>query len=166
MARATKMAASEAPAVRRRNLLQRLQGRLLGRTREIMQMQDNGQSIYELVKHLEAAWNNSDSRRFAEAFLEDADFITIFGTHYNGRDQVDANHRRIFDTIYKDSRNHFAIESVRFVRPDVVVVFVQATLELKDGKTLSARPSLLLTKEGGKWRIAVLHNTAVFAGQP
>ncbi len=160
------MAASEAPEIRRRNLLQRLQVRLRGRTREIMQMPDNGQSIYELVKHLETAWNSSDSRRYAEVFLEDADFITIFGTHYNGRDQVDANHRRIFDTVYKDSRNHFAIESVRFVRPDVVMAFVLATMELKDGKTLTARPSLLLTREGGKWRIAVLHNTAVSAGQP
>ncbi len=129
-------------------------------------MPDNGQSIYELVKHLEAAWNNSDSRRFAEVFLEDADFITIFGTHYNGRDRVESNHRRIFDTVYEGSRNHFAIESVRFVRPDVVVAFVHANLELKDGRTISARPSLLLTKEGGKWRIAVLHNTAVSAGQP
>jgi len=160
------MAASEAPAIRRRNLLKCLQGRLLGRTREVMLVPDNGQSIYELVKHLETAWNNSDSRRYAEVFLEDADFITLFGTHYNGRDQVDANHRRIFDTVYKDSRNHFAIESVRFVRPDVVMAFVLATMELKEGKTLTARPSLLLTKEGGKWRIAVLQNTAVSAGRP
>ena len=72
-----------------------------------------------------------------------------------------------FDTVYEGKPEPlFAIETVRFVRPDVVVAFVHATLELKDGTTLSARPSLLLTKEGGKWRIAVLHNTAVSAGQP
>ena len=30
----------------------------------------------------------------------------------------------IFDTIYKGSHNRFQIEKVRFVRPDVAVVFI------------------------------------------
>jgi uncharacterized protein (TIGR02246 family) len=76
---------------------------------------------------------------------------------------VDAGHRVIFDTIYKDSRNRYTIEGVRFIRPDVVVVFVRALLELADSRTISARPTMLLTKENGKWQIAVLQNTVVAA---
>jgi len=123
----------------------------------------NHTSIYELVRVLEEAWNNSNSDRFASVFAEDADFITVLGTHYNGRGPIETGHRRIFDTIFKNSQNRYSIEGVRFVRPDVVVVFVQARLALQDGRTLSARPTMLLTKENGKWQVAVLQNTAVAA---
>lgn len=122
---------------------------------------ENNHSIYELVRVLEEAWNNGNSQCFASVFAEDADFITVLGKHYNGRGPIDAGHRQIFDTIYKESRNRYTIEGVRFVRPDVVVVFVSALLELADGRTISARPTMVLTKENGKWQVAVLQNTAV-----
>ncbi len=124
---------------------------------------DNDHSIYELVRLLEDAWNGGNSQRFASVFAEDADFITVMGKHYNGRESIDAGHRAIFDTIYKNSRNHYTIEGVRFVRPDVVVVFVNAKLELADSRMISARPTMLLTKENGKWHVAVLQNTVVAA---
>jgi uncharacterized protein (TIGR02246 family) len=126
-------------------------------------MTDNNHSIYELVRVLEDAWNGSNSQRFASVFAEDADFITVMGKHYNGRGPIDAGHRAIFDTIYKGSRNRYTIEGVRFVRPDVVVVFVRALLELADDKTISARPTMVLTKENGKWQVEVLQNTVVAA---
>jgi len=126
-------------------------------------MTDNNHSIYELVRVLEDAWNSSNSQRFASVFADDADFITVLGKHYNGRGPIDAGHRAIFDTIYKGSRNRYTIEGVRFVRPDVVVVFVRALLELADNKTISARPTMVLTKENGKWQVEVLQNTVVAA---
>ena len=126
-------------------------------------MTDNNHSIYELVRLLEDAWNGSNSQRFASVFAEDADFITVLGKHYNGRESIDAGHRAIFDTIYKGSHNRYTIEGVRFIRPDVVVVFVSANLELADSRAISARPTMLLTKENGKWQVAVLQNTVVSA---
>jgi len=126
-------------------------------------MTDNNHSIYKLVRVLEDAWNSSNSQRFASVFADDADFITVLGKHYNGRGPIDAGHRAIFDTIYKGSRNRYTIEGVRFVRPDVVVVFVRALLELADNKTISARPTMVLTKENGKWQVEVLQNTVVAA---
>lgn len=126
-------------------------------------MTDNNHSIYELVRLLEDAWNGSNSQRFASVFAEDADFITVLGKHYNGRESIDAGHRAIFDTIYKGSHNRYTIEGVRFIRPDVVVVFVSANLELADSRAISARPTMLLIKENGKWQVAVLQNTVVAA---
>ena len=126
-------------------------------------MTDNNHSIYELVRVLEDAWNSSNSQRFASVFADDADFITVLGKHYNGRGPIDAGHRAIFDTIYKGSRNRYTIEGVRFVRPDVVVVFVRALLQLAENKTISARPTMVLTKENGKWQVEVLQNTVVAA---
>jgi len=126
-------------------------------------MTDNNHSIYELIRVLEDAWNSSNSQRFASVFADDADFITVLGKHYNGRGPIDAGHRAIFDTIYKGSRNRYTIEGVRFVRPDVVVVFVRALLQLAENKTISARPTMVLTKENGKWQVEVLQNTVVAA---
>src|ERR1041385_358126 len=128
MAMVHKMAASKAQSIAQQTIRARLRFCLTRRVNERKQMTDNNHSIYELVRALEDAWNSSSSQRFASVFAEDADFINIYAKHYNGREAVDAGHRAIFDTVYKDSRNRLSIEGVRFVRPDVVVVFVHATL--------------------------------------
>ena len=38
--------------------------------------------------------------------------------------EIEHRRRTIFDIIYKGSHNRFQIEKVRFVRPDVAVVFI------------------------------------------
>ena len=131
------MAGSKAQSMARQSLRARLR-LCLSRRREKKQMADNNHSIYELVRLLEDAWNSSNSQRFASVFAEDTDFITVMGKHYNGRGPIGAGHQAIFDTIYKGSRNRYTIEGVRFIRPDVVVVFVRALLELADNRTISA----------------------------
>jgi len=156
------MAVSDAQ-LQRQGLQARLSFCLSRRAKERKQMTDNNHSIYELVRVLEDAWNSGNSQRFASVFAEDADFITVLGKHYNGREAIDAGHRAIFDTIYKGSRNRYTIEGLRFVRPDVVVVFVRAQLELADDRVISACPTMVLTKENGKWQVAVLQNTVVSA---
>jgi uncharacterized protein (TIGR02246 family) len=158
----SKMAPSKLHSLQGQSLRRRLRLCLSRQVRERKKMNSgNNTSIYELVRTLEEAWNNSNSDRFASVFAEDADFITVLGTHYNGRGSVETGHRRIFDTIFKNSHNRYSIAGVRFVRPDVVVVFVQARLSLQDGRTITARPTMLLTRENGKWQVAVLQNTAV-----
>src|SRR5271169_649404 len=84
--------------------------------------------LYEIAEKLEAAWNNSDSVAWTALFAEDADFIHILGGHFRGRTEIERGHRTIFDTSYKGSRNSFKVESVRFVRPDVAIVFIFANL--------------------------------------
>jgi uncharacterized protein (TIGR02246 family) len=158
--------AANAFTLRRQFVFWKLKEKLSDRIEQRRKMADNGHTIFDLVRQLEEAWNRGDSKKFASAFADDADFITIFGMHYNGRQQVDSNHRRIFDTIYKGSINKLTLESVRFIRPDVVLAFIRAVLELDGGRTLVARPTLVLTKEHGKWAIAALQNTAVSEGQP
>jgi uncharacterized protein (TIGR02246 family) len=163
MAMESKMAVSRAQSIEEQSLRTKLRLCLSRKAKERKQKMENNQSIYELVRVLEDAWNSSNSQGFASVFAEDADFITVLGKHYNGRGPIDAGHRAIFDTIYKRSHNRYTIEGVRFIRPDVVVVFVCALLELADGRTISARPSMLLTKENGKWQVAMLQNTVVAA---
>ena len=122
------------------------------------------QAIHGILQHLEAAWNVHDSRAFAAPFAEDAAFIHIFGGQLDGRPAVEASHRTIFDTIYKGSRASFKLRSIRFIRPDVAILFAQAHLDFMEGsekRQLDTRPTLFMVKEQDKWQIVAFQNTRI-----
>ena len=126
--------------------------------------------LYEIAEKLEAAWNNSDSVAWASLFVEDADFIHILGGHFHGRTDVERGHRHIFDTIYKGSHNSFKVENVRFVRPDVAIVFIFANLTwyLNGAEQhIQARPTLVAQKNNsGQWEIVAFQKTLITPGGP
>ncbi len=122
------------------------------------------QSIQDILKQLEAAWNASDSRRWTSFFADDATFIHIFGGQLDGHAAIESAHRVIFDTIYKGSRLSIESRSVRFVRPDVAVVFAQMHLSLAQGAPMpdfDTRPTMVMVKEQSKWQIVALQNTRI-----
>ena len=120
--------------------------------------------LHGMVYQLEAAWNAADSVSFAALFAEDADFIHILGGYYTGRAAIEAGHRMIFGTIYKGSTVRYSVEKIRFLRPDVAIVFLRQFLDFfEDGgpRELEARPMIIAENSGGKWRIAALQNTRI-----
>ena len=121
-------------------------------------------ALQDVVKQMEAAWNAHDSKSFAAQFTEDATFIQIFGGQLDGRAAVEASHRAIFETIYKGSHASFTLRSIRFVRPDVAIVFTQAHLKFYEGfeaREIETRPTMIMVKEPSKWQIVALQNTRV-----
>jgi uncharacterized protein (TIGR02246 family) len=126
--------------------------------------------LYEVVEKLEAAWNNSDSVAWTALFADDADFIHILGGHFLGRGAIEHGHRMIFDSIYKGSRNKFTVEKIRFVRPDVAIVFLGAHLKwYLEGaeQEVKARPTLVAhKKDNGEWEIVAFQNTLITPGGP
>jgi uncharacterized protein (TIGR02246 family) len=122
------------------------------------------QLIQGILQQLETAWNRYDSVGFAAAFAEDANFIHIFGGQLDGRAAIEAAHRYIFETIYRGSHASFALRSMRFVRPDVAVVFSVAQVKFKEGneaREMQTRPTLVVVKEQDKWQIVAFQNTKV-----
>ena len=121
--------------------------------------------LRELVAKLEAAWNSGDSAAWAVHFAEDADFIHVLGGHYSGRTSIERGHRVIFDTIYKGSRNNLKVEQVRFVGPDVAIVFIHGNLlwYLNGAEQhIEARPTLVAEKSSdGRWQVVAFQNTLV-----
>jgi uncharacterized protein (TIGR02246 family) len=121
-------------------------------------------AIEKIVANLEAAWNAADGKAFGAPFSVDADFVNIRADHFRTRDAIAAGHDAIFRTIYAGSVNSYRVESVRLLRPDVALAHVQAVLNAPAGPlagTHSSRFSMVLTREGGGWQIASLHNTLV-----
>ena len=89
-------------------------------------MTNEERPLYEIVEKLEAAWNTSDSVAWAVAFCRGRRLHSHSGrTFPRTRPRLERGHRTIFDTIYKGSRNSFKVEKVRFVRPDVALVFIR-----------------------------------------
>ena len=86
-------------------------------------------ALLEIVDKLEQAWNNGDSVAWTAQFASDADFIHILGGFFHGSRDIEQGHRTIFDTIYKGSHNRYQVEKVRFLRPDVAVVFIRTNLK-------------------------------------
>jgi uncharacterized protein (TIGR02246 family) len=141
--------------------------KIIGNLRSITRrdsMTADEQAIHEVVAQLETAWNGSDGNGFAAPFAEDANFIHIFGGQIDGRAAIEASHRNIFETIYKGSEATFLMRNIRFVRPDVAIVFARAHLKLSETneiREMDARPTLIMVKNQGKWQIVALQNTKV-----
>jgi uncharacterized protein (TIGR02246 family) len=127
-------------------------------------MTGDQQAIQNVIKQIEAAWNAGDSEAFAAPFAEDANFIHIFGGQLDGRRAIEASHRHIFDTIYKGSHVSFALQSVRFVRSDVAIVFTRAHLKFYEGnesREVDARPTFIMVREQGAWQVVAFQNTRI-----
>jgi uncharacterized protein (TIGR02246 family) len=140
-------------------------------------MSHDERAIHDIVGRCEAAWNAGDGEAWAADFVEDADFVDILGDHHRGRAAIEVGHRHIFTTIYQGSRVQYRVERLRFVHPDVAILFLHARLwsrlavatddprrEAHVGGTVSesqARPTMVLAKSGDRWRIVAFQNTRV-----
>lgn len=127
-------------------------------------MANDEQALRDIVAQLEAAWNKGDSLAWANLFSEDADFVHVLGGHFSGKAAIEAGHRTIFDTIYKDSTNKFEVEKIRFAGDNVAIVFVFAMLKITQPEMppqLKARPTLILQRQYGGWKIVTFQSTLV-----
>jgi uncharacterized protein (TIGR02246 family) len=127
-------------------------------------MTSEERALHGMVYQLEAAWNAADGAAFAAPFAEDADFIHILGGYYTGRAAIEAGHRMIFGTIYKGSTVRYSVEKIKFVRPDVAIIFLRQHLQFSENgvaSELDARPTIVAENVDGTWRIAALQNTRI-----
>jgi uncharacterized protein (TIGR02246 family) len=130
-------------------------------------MTNEERPLYQIVEKLQSAWNRSDSVTWAALFADDADFIHILGGDFAGQTAIERGHRVIFDTIYKGSTNKFTVQKIRFVGPDVAVVFLLAELKVTTPglpPLLQARPTLIVHRSDDTWKIVAFQNTLITAG--
>jgi uncharacterized protein (TIGR02246 family) len=119
-------------------------------------------ALREAVKQLETGWNTKNAATYAKVFAEDADFVVITGTYVKGRADIEAGHRQIFATIFKDTKVTLNVERIRFLRPDVAVVHAKGRREGPTKElTVDAMITLVLTKETQGWTIAAFQNTRI-----
>lgn len=138
--------------------------RLNEKWRLIREDRADEQVIQEILQQIESAWNHYDSVSLAAVFAEDANFIHIFGGQLDGQAAIEAAHQNIFETLYKGSHASFLLRSIRFLRPDVAVVFARAHVKFKEGneaREMEIHPTLVAPKDQEKWQIVAFQNTKI-----
>jgi uncharacterized protein (TIGR02246 family) len=105
-----------------------------------------------------------DSDAWSAHFADDADYTTWTGARHQGRAAIRAEHARLLRGLYQNTHQRYEIASLRFLRPDVAVVHLHASVAPR-GEPFPpdpmALPVLVLTRESSRWRVAVFHNLLV-----
>ena len=144
-----------------------------------MQLQIDEEAVRKVVNGFQETWNRHDMNALGALFTPDADFVNIFGTHWKGRESIQLNTAflhgaipadstgvslpKIAYGIYKTSNAIHKQADVRFLSKEVAVAHVQIELQ-GDTRTKDTRRTLMvmiLTKENGRWLIAVAQNTEI-----
>jgi ketosteroid isomerase-like protein len=144
-----------------------------------MQSQIDEEAVRKVVNGFAETWNHHDTNAWGALFTPDADFVNVLGAHWKGRESNQLNTAFLHGAIPADSADvplpksaygifktskatHKQVD-VRFLRKDVAVAHVQNELQ-GDARTKDTRRSLLvmiLTKENGRWLVAVAQNTEI-----
>jgi uncharacterized protein (TIGR02246 family) len=82
-------------------------------------------ALERLVGQAEAAWNSHDMAAFAALFSADADFVNVAGWWWQGRDEIEAMHARLHQTIFAASQMEMRLAGSTRIGDDVFVVHVR-----------------------------------------
>ena len=134
-----------------------------GKSKSAQRVKDE-EAIRRVLADFVAAWNKHDAKAFSMVFAEDADFTNVRGMNAHGRTEVEKFHAPRFATNLKNSHQKMTQIEIRFIRPDVAAVdawWEMTGAKTADGQDIPLRKGLLnfvITKEGGRWFITVMHN--------
>jgi len=127
-------------------------------------------AITTLIANEDAAWNKGDAAAFSAHTLPGIVFTNIIGRFLVGRAPFEAQHAKIFSTVYKGSTLHQSIEHLVFIRSDVAIVdtitevsgfhALPPGIQATDGK-LRTRLQQVLVRNDAQWRVASFHNVPV-----
>jgi len=122
------------------------------------------QAITEVLERFTEAWNTHDAKAYAALFAENADFTNVFGQSFHGRETIEAQHAKIFASMFKDSRITSMYSTVRlldqfFASVDVIWT-MSGAVDMKGNSWADRKGlmSLVMKSENEVWSILIMHN--------
>ena len=88
--------------------------------------QDEGE-IRAIVDRMFDAWGRGDAVAYHADLTDDADYVAFDGSRRGKADSI-RSHENLFRTVLYGSRLTGAVESIRFVTPDVAVVHLTGSV--------------------------------------
>lgn len=113
------------------------------------------------------AFNNRTPRPIPDFYTLDADFVNILGMRSTGAENIDKGLKQRRATALKNAKLTLLDFSIRFIRPDVAIVYERHNMTgfvNEAGETVPVQQELsirVFVKEKGKWLISAFHNTLV-----
>jgi uncharacterized protein (TIGR02246 family) len=125
-------------------------------------------AVTAVVARLEQAQQAEDVDGFLGLFAPDPVWTTGGGRRLKGIEEIAAFTRRMLPGAMRESTQRYDVERIAVLADDVAVVSVrQRTVTLAGepiGDAPEGRPTYVMTREGGEWRIAAGQNTLVQDG--
>jgi uncharacterized protein (TIGR02246 family) len=132
-------------------------------------------AVRRIIENETATWNKGDAVGYSRDFAPAGTFTNIRGQYFVGYPAFLKQHQVIFDGMFRNSRLKQDVVSLRFIRPDVVVVETLTSVTsaqsppgvARDGSgAFHTRLLQVLARDRGIWKIVVYHNTDIKAGIP
>jgi uncharacterized protein (TIGR02246 family) len=121
---------------------------------------EDEKAVREVIADFSRTLNQYDFKAWSRLFADDADFVVITGKYLKGRNEIEKYHTAIWAGVYKDSHQAFTSVAIRFIRPEVAVVHLDAEITYNSAKDKrTGLVTFVLTKQANRWLIAVAQNT-------
>ncbi len=133
-------------------------------------MTGDEQEVSTLYFRVLEAWNLRDAKQYEALFTENAHVVGFDGSLMNGRQEVEATLREIFNN-HQTSAYVGKVRGVEFPTAEVAVLRAVCGMVPPGQKDLNpavnAIQSLVAVKRDGEWSVMLLQNTpAQFHGRP
>ena len=131
---------------------------------QTVQMVQDSQNIQALLDAMSGAWNLHDAKAYSMAFSEEADFTDVLGLSVFGRKAIQTLHEQSFATRFRNSSLTITGKKIRYITNDILAVDVSWEMkgvQTTEGKQLppgKGLANLLLTRDGSRWLILIMHN--------
>ncbi len=111
-------------------------------------------AVRDLYQQLMDGWNRGSGEAFATVFTEHGDLVAFDGTHFKGREEIAPFHQQLFDKWMKGTRLVGQVKDVRFLSPDVALLYAVGGTVMR-GKTepspeRDSIQTLVATRQGGE----------------
>ena len=125
------------------------------------QTNEDSTEVLVQVEKYQSIWNTHDAAALEEFFAEDADFIMGNQSLIHGREGIKNQWQIYFNRQEPERRLVIAVNSLRFITPDVALINIGTTTagknnQGKDLTTRKARGTWVLHQQNDNWLIAAM----------
>jgi uncharacterized protein (TIGR02246 family) len=133
-------------------------------------------AIRNIIQEEVDTWNKGDGEGYSRRFAADGTFTNIRGMFFTGHQAFLDRHIEIFEGMFRGTKLHQEVVSIKFVRPDVAIVETLTwvsgfpkggsppNIHLDAKGRITTRLLQVMVKDGGEWKIATYHNVDVKPG--
>jgi len=144
-------------------------------TTEVLTQERNGvpteeeQAVRKMLTERREAFNRHDVKAGCSYFADDADFVSVTGSWWKGKEKIEDHLELLYATRFRDIHFNDSEITIRFITPEVAVAHFRWEATGIVGADRSPRPSrqgistILAVKHNGKWLVEVANNNEFFA---